>query len=317
LRISLESTRRLEEVVVVSSRYALQRRRGESVHTLDAHDIETIPEFGDDALRAANHLPGTASIGLSARPYIRGGLQDETLVLFNDVELLEPFHLKDFQSVFSGFNPSLVKSVDVYTGGFPARYGDRMSGVMDIEPADDIDGLGADLMLSFLTASAALVGTTADGRGSWALSARRGNLDLLLDVLYPSAGQPNYSDYFGSFSYALNGTTEIETGFIFYDDDIELKDLDDGDGELARSIYQNGYGWLQLHKQWSERTDSTTVLSYGNINNDRSGFIHSSGLSQQCRLQIPCTQIHGIQNERPADKLQSLPVIPLYAGEFC
>ncbi|MEJ2087879.1 MAG: TonB-dependent receptor plug domain-containing protein, partial [Gammaproteobacteria bacterium] len=160
LEISLTPERRLEEVVVVSSRYALEQTSGSSVHTLTAHDLNTTPEFGDDALRASNHLPGMATIGLSARPYIRGGLQDETLVLFNDLELLEPFHLKDFQSVFSGFNPSLVKSIDVYTGGFPARYGDRMSGVMDIKPTDDIPPLGIDLMVSFLTASAALMGTT-------------------------------------------------------------------------------------------------------------------------------------------------------------
>ena len=126
LEITLEAETRMEEVVVVSSRYALERSEGASVHTLTAQDFEKIPEFGDDVLRVANHLPGTASIGLSARPYVRGGLQDETLVLFNDVELLEPFHLKDFQSVFSGFNPSVVESVDVYTGGFPVRYGDRM-----------------------------------------------------------------------------------------------------------------------------------------------------------------------------------------------
>lgn len=280
LEISLTAENRLEEVVVVSSRYALERTEGASVHTLTAHDLESIPEFGDDALRAANHLPGTATIGLSARPYIRGGLQDETLVLFNNVELLEPFHLKDFQSVFSGFNPSLVKSVDVYTGGFPVRYGDRMSGVMDIKPADDISGLGFDVMISFLTASVAVVGTTHEGRGSWALSARRGNLDLVLDVLDPSAGNPSYSDYFGSYQFELNSTTTLEAGFIYYDDDVELKDLDEGDGELAHSVYQNGYGWLQLHRDWSERMTSTTVFSYGSIRHDRDGFINDEDLEE-------------------------------------
>lgn len=280
LEISLEAEARLEEVVVVSSRYAFQRSEGMSVHTLTAQDFENVPEFGDDALRIANHLPGTASIGLSARPYIRGGLQDETLVLFNDVELLEPFHLKDFQSVFSSFNPSVIETVDVYTGGFPARYGDRMSGVMDIEPSARVDGFGADIMVSFLTASAALAGTTAGERGAWALSARRGNLDLVLDALDPSAGKPEYSDYYGSFSYALDTRTDIEAGFIYYADDVELKDLDDGDGELARSVYRNAYGWVQLHRQWGERMRSSTVFSYGDIDNEREGFIADEDLEE-------------------------------------
>lgn len=280
LEISLTAEDKLEEVVVVSSRYALEPSRGSSLHLLTAYDLETIPEFGDDALRTASYLPGTATIGLSARPYIRGGLQDETLVVFNNVELLEPFHLKDFQSVFSSFNPSLVDTVEVYTGGFPARYGDRMSGVMDIRPRDDAAGLSADLMVSFLTASAAMTGDIADGRGSWALSARRGNLDLLLDVLDPGSGNPRYSDYFGSFRYALDDGNELEVGFIVYDDDVELKDLDDGDGELGHSIYDNGYGWMQLHRRWSERVFSSTVLSYGRIRNDRNGFIADADLEE-------------------------------------
>lgn len=278
--ITLEADGRLEEVVVVSSRYALEKGNGASVHTLTAQDFEKVPGFGDDALRLASRLPGTASIGLSARPYVRGGLQDETLILFNDVELLEPFHLKDFQSVFSGFNPSVIQSVDVYTGGFPVRYGDRMSAVMDIEPFNDITGFGADVMLSFLSASAAVVGTMANDRGNWALSARRGNLDLVLDVLDPGSGDPEYSDYFGSISYALNRATELEVGFILYDDNVELQDLDDGDGELSRSIYRNGYGWMQLHRQWSERMDSSTVISYGDISNDRDGFINDDDLEE-------------------------------------
>ncbi len=280
LDIALEEARQMEEVVVVSSRYALRRSEGASVHTLTAQDFEKIPEFGDDALRISNHLPGMASIGLSARPYVRGGLQDETLVLFNDIELLEPFHLKDFQSVFSGFNPSVIQSVDVYTGGFPARYGDRMSGVMDIKPAEDIDELGVDIMVSFLTTSAAVVGTAADGRGRWALSARRGNLDLVLDVLEPETGSPEYSDYFGSFSFDLNPATELETGFIFYDNDVELKDLDDGDGELGHSVYRNLYAWVQLHRQWNDRMDSSTVFSYGDITNERDGFIRDDDLEE-------------------------------------
>ncbi len=280
LEISLEAQGPLEEVVVVSSRYALERSGGSSVHTLTSQDFEKIPEFGDDALRVANHLPGMATIGLSARPYVRGGLQDETLVLFNDVELLEPFHLKDFQSVFSGFNPSVVDTVDVYTGGFPVRYGDRMSGVMDIAPSEVAGGFGADLMISFLTASAAVVGTTSNGRGAWALSARRGNLDLVLDVLDPDAGTPNYSDYYGSFNYEFDAQTRLETGFIFYDDDVELKDVDEGDGELARSLYRNAYAWVQVHRQWNRQMYSSTVLSFGDITNDRDGFIADDDLEE-------------------------------------
>ena len=275
LEIPLDPHTDIEEVVVISSRYALKKSAGGSLHRLDATDINSIPELGDDALRAAVHLPGMATIGLSAKPYIRGGLQDETLVLFNNVELLEPFHLKDFQSVFSGLNPALIKTIDVYTGGFPARYGDRMSGVMDIDPTDEYSDLGGELGLSFLTTSAAAYGTTHEGRGEWAFSARRGNLDIVTDAVNSSVGDPSYSDWFASYSWALTPSTELEFGTIVYDDDILFKDLDDNgvDGELANSRYQNAYGWVQLHNDWSLRQSSSTLLSFGSIRHERDGFI--------------------------------------------
>ena len=51
---------------------------------------------------------------------------------FDGLRLYNPYHLKNFQSIFSTVDPRLVRSIDVYTGGFPAIYGDRMSSVIDI-----------------------------------------------------------------------------------------------------------------------------------------------------------------------------------------
>ena len=280
LEIPLDPYPGIEEVVVVSSRYALRGGERASRHSIDAYEVDAVPELGDDALRIATHLPGAATIGLSAQPHFRGGAKDETLVLFNGVELLEPFHLRDFQSVFSGFNPSLVKSVDVYTGGFPARYGDRMSAVMDIEPADDAERFGAEVLLSFLTASASAVGVVEDGRGRWSASARRGNLDMVVDLVNSRVGDPTYSDLFGSFAYELTPETSVETGFITYNDDVLLKDLDEGDGEQAQSRYENVYAWMQLHHDWSPRQFSSTVLSYGNVDHHRVGFINDEDLEE-------------------------------------
>ena len=50
-------------------------------------------------------------------------------VLLDGVELIEPFHLRDFQGVFSAIDPRVVSGVQVYSGGFPATYGDALSGL--------------------------------------------------------------------------------------------------------------------------------------------------------------------------------------------
>ena len=273
LLIPLDQVPAIEEVVVISSRYLLKGDDTNSRHTLRADEFNALPELGDDALRAAIHLPGTASIGISAKPYVRGGSQDEILVLFNNVELLEPFHLKDFQSIFSGLNPSLIKSIDVYTGGFPARYGDRMSAVMDIAPTVEYPELGGEFLLSFLTLAAAGYGSIADNQGRWALSGRRGNLDLVTKQINPKVGKPSYSDWYGQFAWDLDPATELQAGILLYNDNIELTDVDENDGIEANSRYRNTYAWVQLHKSINDRLHSSSIFSYGDIDHRRYGNI--------------------------------------------
>jgi outer membrane receptor protein involved in Fe transport len=123
----------LEEVVVSTSRYPLGASTAGSPVVLDAAALQRLPALGDDSLRAVARLPGAAGNGLSARSHVRGGELDETLVRLDGLRLFDPFHLKDFQSVFSVIDPRLIQSMDVYTGGFPVMFGDRMSGVIDLD----------------------------------------------------------------------------------------------------------------------------------------------------------------------------------------
>ena len=266
----------MEELVVVSSRYAINRAH-EADNVQDLTLFNSVPRLGEDPLRITNHLPGMASLGLSAKPHIRGGLQDEVLILFNNLELLEPFHLKDFQSIFSSFNPSVIGATDVYTGGYPARYGDRMSGVMDIDTAQEIGPRHGELSLSLFNTTALFNGSLNDNRGYWFLSARRGNLDIVTKEINPSLGRPSYSDALGQLRYELDAQTELDIGFILYNDDIKLKEFD-VDGEIAESRYENVYFWTQLHRSWSPRWDGSTLLYYGSINHRRDGFLFDEDL---------------------------------------
>ena len=276
LEITMTPELAMEEVVVVSSRYAVEDSSTRA-HLLDQRLLDAMPSLGEDPLRITSHLPGMATIGVSAKPHIRGGSQDELLVLFNNMELLEPFHLRDFRSVFSTFNPSLIESIDVYTGGFPARYGDRMSGVMDISPTHPDQPFGGELSLSLLNTGLSGFGHFGDGRGSWLASARRGNLDIVTDQINSSVGQPNYSDGLAQVRYALSPRTDIDAGIIAYNDDIELQDFDE-DGEIASSRYRNLYGWVQVHRQYSPELDGSTLIYAGSIRHDRSGILADEDL---------------------------------------
>ena len=267
----------IEELFVTSSRYALQSASNSSapIHQLRDNELENLPEVGDDALRAALHLPGMATVGLSAQPHVRGGLKDETLILFDGVELLEPFHLKDFQSLFSGVNPSLVRSIDVYTGGFPARYGDRLSSVIDIQPQSNHSRRGGELNLSLLTAGISLYGPLGGAGSDWLISARRGNLDLITEWINPDVGRPRYSDLFAQFNTAPTPTSELSGALIYYDDDVRLQDgeIELDDGERAFSRYRNAYAWLKFANDWSETVSSVTAVAYGRIRHNRTGEV--------------------------------------------
>ena len=70
-------------------------------------------------MRVVTRLPGMSSVGVSAKPQVRGGLTDEVLVRVDGVELFDSYHLADLQSFFSVVDDRTVDAVDVYTGGFP------------------------------------------------------------------------------------------------------------------------------------------------------------------------------------------------------
>lgn len=262
----------IEEVVVSSSRYRLNRTQS-SQSLIDSEQLANTVELGGDAMRIVNRLPGVSSVGVSAKPHIRGGNQDELLVLFNDIELIDPFHLKDFQSIFSGLNPAVVDAIDIYTGGFPARYGNRMSGVMDVTSTTNTAGFGAEVGLSAYATHLTARDSFSKAKGSWIAAVRRGNLDWVTRRVNPEAGEPSYYDVYGLVDYTTDSGREIQFGWLTYSDDVTLNSLDEGEGRTARSLYDNHYFWAHVGYQIGA-LNSRTLLSFATIDNERSGTLN-------------------------------------------
>ena len=97
----------MDEVSVYASRYAIDGGLAEP-REMSPNDIERVPGSHDDALRALHSLPGIAS-NASARPYIRGSLSEDVLVRYDGIPLLDPFHLKNFQSLISAIDPAGIE----------------------------------------------------------------------------------------------------------------------------------------------------------------------------------------------------------------
>ena len=129
LKIALAINDTLRTVEVIE-RKSTEIRHG--VITLPVETLKSIPTLGGepDILKALSFLPGiaTGTEGTSGL-YVRGGSPDQNLLLLDDAIVYNTSHLFGFMSIL---NPNAIKSVNVYKGGFPARYGGRLSSVIDV-----------------------------------------------------------------------------------------------------------------------------------------------------------------------------------------
>lgn len=266
----------VQEVVVTASRYAWVRTPQFALTRLSEAELHLAPNVGDDPLRTLARLPGAAAADFSAKIYMRGGAADETLVRFDGLRLSNPFHLKDFQSIFSAIDPALVGAVDVYTGGFPVSFGDRMSGVIDIHPVRAEAAPRRELAVTLFHASAFGAGRFAEGRGDWAVAARRGNLDRVIDWSGLKLGDPSYSDVYLHAGHELGESMAIAVNALGFDDDIELADSDVE--ERARAHYRDRYLWLRLDAHPHESLAGATLLARTDLESVRSGEAEQPGI---------------------------------------
>ncbi|MCT4644167.1 MAG: TonB-dependent receptor [Carboxylicivirga sp.] len=92
--------------------------------------FEDMPNYGEtDVFKALQSMPGINARESSSELNIRGSAADQNLVLLDGMTL---YNLDHFFGVFSAINPYVVKNIQVYRGGFDARYGERISGIVDI-----------------------------------------------------------------------------------------------------------------------------------------------------------------------------------------
>ena len=188
------SNARVEEVVVETSRYTIASDITGLHAFLDQDQLTDLPRLGDETLQAVQRLPGVAVNGFSSVGPVRGGAPNETAIILDGLRLYEPFHLKNYMSPVSLLDSRIIAGLDVFFGGFPVSYGDRMSAIIDAHSVHPANDRYYELGLSLFHASALASGTFDDGRGSLLLSARRSNLGELSRLAENDFGRPNYSD---------------------------------------------------------------------------------------------------------------------------
>ena len=177
--MSLEVSQ-IGEVVINSN----QRKRVEGITSIDPEIVRTIKGAQPGVENLLKTLPGVnISNELSTQYSVRGGNFDENLVYVNEIEIYRPFLVRSGnQEGLSFVNSDLVRNVDFSAGGFQAKYGDKLSSVLDIQYRKPLKfGLRADL--SLLGANIAVESVSKDSKFSAILGLRYRDNSLFLNSL--------------------------------------------------------------------------------------------------------------------------------------
>jgi len=256
-------------------------------------ELARIPTVGQpDLMRGIQLLPGVqAASDNSAGLYVRGGTPGQNLILLDGVVVYNPNHLFGF---FSTFNPDALKNVLLLKGTFPARYGDRLSSVLDITNLDgNRKNTSVHSSLDMISAGLTAEGPLGDN-GSWMVSGRRTYQELINSPLFdhivddmfstrtgtitaaPAAGAglggtpgvggsgPGGGRRFGGTRFNFGATTSsFDQGYNFYDTNFKINMDPSSTDKFSFSGYL-GHDKLDLTLPSFGDTERQQAMDWGN-----------------------------------------------------
>lgn len=171
-----------------------------STYIMDMKQLNQIPAMGGerDLVKALQLMPGIKKgADGTATMLVRGGAQDQNLVLLDDAPVYNPTHLLGF---FSLFNTDAVREASMQTGGFTANYGGRLSAVLDVHTLEgNNQKMEYNASVGLLASRLAVQGPLADGKGSFLVAGRIS----YIDKVFKAVGR-NLPFYFYDFNTKLN-----------------------------------------------------------------------------------------------------------------
>ncbi len=224
-----KSTIEMKEVVVSAETEAKKTDVRVSVNKITTKEIKQIPTVGGDPDLAQylQVIPGVVFSGdQGGQLYIRGGTPIQNKLLLDGMVIYNPFHSIGLYSVFDA---DIIRGADIYTGGFNAEYGDRVSSIMDITTRDGnkrrFSGkAGVNPFTSKILLEGPLKKETEGGEGSssYLITGKTSYLDKTSKVLYPyadSLGLPyTFADLYGKISFNSSSGSKLNIfGFNFTD----------------------------------------------------------------------------------------------------
>jgi hypothetical protein len=266
----------LDEVSVFASRYQFTAGKEGEPAEFNDRQIEEMPGAKADSVRALHTAPGLAS-NLSARPYVRGSMLDDVLVEYDGIALTEPFHFRHFQSVMSIFNPATVNRADVYTGGFPVKYGTRSGGVIDLTPASVPSGAEYSVGASLVSYDFETVGRSDTHPLEWLFVARASSDDRVLQRQLSELGEPTFYDVVGRLRWTVDPASAVTLGWLLLDDRVAFNA--DAPEENATGLSHDITGWLRWDWTPVDRLQGQSSLAIAHTERDNNGTVFLPGIA--------------------------------------
>src|SRR5690554_7709930 len=205
-----EATEQLKELVIDKN----LRQRFEGTTIISPDVIRRIPGANAGVENLLKTLPGVYSNNeLSTQYAVRGGNYDENLVYVNEIEVYRPFLIRSGQQEGLSFvNSDLTSNVEFSAGGFQAKYGDKLSSVLDITYRKPIE-FGARVDLSLLGASATVESASKNGRLSSITGLRYRDNSMFVDAQETETNyRPRFADLQSYWTYRFS--TKFELAFL-------------------------------------------------------------------------------------------------------
>ena len=271
-----EATEALDEVLIETNIESLNIRTPQmSVNSLTASSIKQIPVvFGEaDVIKAITLLPGVSSGGEGAAGFnVRGGAADQNLILLDEATIFNSSHLF---GLFSVFNPDAIKSLKLYKGGVPAKYGGRVSSVLDIyQKEGNKNEYKANGGVGLVASRLLLEGPLKKGVGSFLLGGRATYAHLFLP-LFDVNNIAYFYDLNTKLSYKLNKKNSVYLSAYFGRDVFNVSNS-------FENTYGNTVVNFRLNHLFNDKLFSNLSLIYSDyyygLNLNFVGFEWNSGI---------------------------------------
>lgn len=287
----LSQTVELKEVVVTEDMNSPVLTTQTGKRTFTAKDINNGFALlsSPDLVKTIQNTSGVASgVDLVSGLYVHGGGSDENLFLLDGTPLYQTNHSL---GLFSAFNSDIIKNVDFYKSGFPARYSGRISSITDVRTRDgNMEKVKGTASIGLLDGRIQVEGPISKNRTSFNISLRRSWMDLLLRPACAIANKGNEDKY--------------NLGYMFHDFNAKLTHHVNNHTTLWTSLY-SGYDNYSVNDKsmWGDNVNDTeNRMTWGNLNATLGGdFQISSTLLMQTMLTATYSYSRQKYNEEDYD----------------